>query len=116
MSAVPLDPLKISQIALDKSTNSSLEIIEGIMKQYHSSLIGILEDPHMFINDVDSSKQGNSLEEDKKYHEKQFKLFKQQKIQLMGAGHGSSMNSGVAMGGPTQITLQTNGGIVSRNN
>ena len=34
----------------------------------------------------------------------------------MGAGHGSSMNSGVAMGGPTQITLQTNGGIVSRNN
>ena len=34
----------------------------------------------------------------------------------MGAGHGSSMNSGVAMGGPTQITLKTNGGIISRNN
>jgi hypothetical protein len=46
-------------------------------------------------NDENDEAFHHNLEEEKRYHEKQFKVFKQQKMPMIGGGHGNINSSSI---------------------
>jgi hypothetical protein len=83
-------------------------------KDYRNFLYNAQEDEtQSSIEDPEEHFQ-SELQEEKRYHEKQFRVFKQQKMPMIGGGHGNTGSSVV------QLNLQNNnntpGGYSMRSN
>ncbi len=97
------------------ASSNSFDVTQKILRLTHSQLMKMLEDSQESQSSQRPSQQQleeedqftNDLEEEKKYHEKQFKVFRMQKT--MGSGHGGGGGAGMMSQQNTSIVLNAAG-------
>ena len=72
------------------------DIVEKILKQTHKELLNLIDDSDD-SSDIDENKIQEEINNEKKYHEVQYKIFRQQKMPMIGGGAHNI--SGGGMGG-----------------